>query len=81
MNEEKTRVLAMLKSRVFTPWQDVVDEIFEGDRERAGVILDELTRSNMIRCGPHNNLSLTVAGKMNSPRDKRRLWHRPGDRV
>lgn len=74
MNDDEVRVLKMLKNRIFTPLQEIVDKVFGGDHQKAEPVLRELARTNMIRCVSNKCVSLTAAGKMNIPRIKRRQW-------
>ncbi|MEQ8200997.1 MAG: hypothetical protein ABRQ24_06215 [Syntrophomonadaceae bacterium] len=74
MNDDEILVLNMLKTRIFTPLQEIIEKVFDGNREIAEPVLRELLRTKMIRYGSNNCVSLTAAGKMNTPRNKRRIW-------
>lgn len=74
MNDDEVRVLNLLKNRIFTPLQEIVDKVFDSDCQKAEPVLRELARAQMIRLEPNQRVSLTAAGKMNTPRIKRRQW-------
>ena len=74
MNDDEVQVLSILKARIFTPRQEIVDKVFGGDYQLAEPVLQELARAQMIRYESNHRVSLTAAGKMSIPRIKRRQW-------
>lgn len=62
---EQELILNMLKYRLFTPIEIIIDRIFHGDAERAYRSINEMIEKKVIQCAVDNRITITTAGKMN----------------
>jgi hypothetical protein len=61
---EHELILSMLKYRLFTPIEIIIDRIFHGDAESAYKSINDMIENKLIQCAVDDRITITTAGKM-----------------
>jgi hypothetical protein len=62
LNNEEFNLLCLLKHRLFTPFEVIVNQIYSGSFEKASIVVDVLIERNMIEI-IYGRVTMTAVGK------------------